>query len=166
MQSTMNFTLKQIGTIHTPYKNSAPYQPVDTGEDVFFLELFDGYSEGLQDLSMFSYMYLLYYAHRVTQKADMVVSPPWAGGKEVGVFASRSPVRPNPIGLSVVQVKSVAENRVYSSGLDVFDGTPLLDIKPYIKDLDDKPEANYGWLSDLDDMEHLTLHIRGIPHEH
>ena len=96
----------------------------------------------------------------------MIVSPPWAEGKRVGVFSSRSPLRPNPIGLSVVRVKSIVENRIYTSGLDVFDGTPLLDIKPYIKDLDSKTDANYGWVEEMDDMEHLVLHIKGIPHNY
>jgi tRNA-Thr(GGU) m(6)t(6)A37 methyltransferase TsaA len=96
----------------------------------------------------------------------MMVSPPWADGKKVGVFASRSPVRPNPIGLSVVRIKNIVENRIYTSGLDAFDGTPLLDIKPYIKDLDSKSDANYGWIEEMDDMEHLILHIKGIPHDY
>jgi len=85
----------------------------------------------------------------------MRVSPPWAGGKQVGVFASRSPVRPNPVGLSIVRIKKIAGNKIYTSGLDVFDNTPLLDIKPYIKGLDNKDDADYGWIKGLDDMEHL-----------
>ena len=85
---------------------------------------------------------------------------------EVGLFASRSPVRPNPIGLSIVRLKRIEGNVVYTSGLDVFDGTPLLDIKPYIKGLDSKDDANYGWIKELDDKDHLLLHIKGIPHEY
>jgi len=85
----------------------------------------------------------------------MRVSPPWAGGKQVGVFASRSPVRPNPVGLSIVRIKKIAGNKIYTSGLDVFDNPPLLDIKPYIKGLDNKDDADYGWIKGLDDMEHL-----------
>jgi tRNA (Thr-GGU) A37 N-methylase len=94
----------------------------------------------------------------------MMIQPPWAKGKKVGLFASRSPVRPNPIGLSIVRIKKIIENKIYTSGLDVFDGTPLLDIKPYIKDLDDKFDADYGWIKEMDDTEHLSLHIKGIPH--
>ena len=95
-----------------------------------------------------------------------MVSPPWAKGKKVGVFASRSPVRPNPIGLSIVRIKKIVGNKIYTSGLDVFDGTPLLDIKPYIKDLDNKDNANYGWVKETGDMSHLSLHIKGIPHDY
>jgi tRNA (Thr-GGU) A37 N-methylase len=60
--------------------------------------------------------------------------------------------------------KNITNNEILKSGMDVFDGTPLLDIKPYIKDLDTKPDANYGWIKDMDDRVHLLLHIRGIPH--
>lgn len=97
---------------------------------------------------------------------ELLAEPPWAGGLRVGVFASRSPRRPNPIGLSIVRVLGVKDNEVITSGLDAFDGTPILDIKPYIKDLDSKADANYGWVEDLEDREQLTLHIRGIPHDY
>jgi len=96
----------------------------------------------------------------------MKVEPIWAGEIEVGLFASRSPVRPNPIGLSVVKPLSIEGNTIFTTGLDVFDGTPLLDIKPYIKDLDSKPDANYGWVEKTGDLRHLALHILGIPHEY
>jgi len=65
-----------------------------------------------------------------------------------------------------VRIKHITGNHIVTSGLDVFDGTPLLDIKPYIKEPDTKPNANYGWLEDLEDRAHLTLHIKGIPHEY
>jgi len=96
----------------------------------------------------------------------MTVIPPWANRIQVGLFASRTPLRPNPIGLSIVQLREIRSNRIYTSNLDVFDGTPLLDIKPYIRDLDSKTEANCGWIDDLPDRDHLTLHIRGIPHDY
>ena len=162
----MEYKLKPIGTIRTPYRDHAPYQPVDSDEGDFHLLLNEEYAEGLKELEKFRYIYVLYYIHRLTRPAEMIVFPPWSGGKEVGVFASRSPLRPNPIGLSIVRVKEVAGNKVETSGLDVFDGTPLLDIKPYLKDLDSKPDADYGWLEEMDDLEHLTLHIRGIPHDY
>jgi tRNA-Thr(GGU) m(6)t(6)A37 methyltransferase TsaA len=104
--------------------------------------------------------------HRVKRELSEIVSPPWTGGVKVGVFASRSPVRPNPIGISIVRIKGITDNEIVTSGMDVFDGTPLLDIKPYIKDLDTKHDANYGWIEDMDDREHLLLHIRGIPHDY
>ncbi|MBW2056516.1 MAG: tRNA (N6-threonylcarbamoyladenosine(37)-N6)-methyltransferase TrmO [Deltaproteobacteria bacterium] len=162
----MVFRFKSIGKIHTPYKEKAPYQPVDSDPGDFRVVLLPRYAAGLSELASFRYIYLIYYLDRLEREVSMMVSPPWAGGKEVGVFASRSPVRPNPIGLSVVRLVKIVENQVFTSGLDVFDGTPLLDIKPYIKDLDSKPDANQGWVDRMEGREHLSLHIRGIPHDY
>jgi tRNA-Thr(GGU) m(6)t(6)A37 methyltransferase TsaA len=162
----MNLSLKPIGIIRTPYKKYAPYQPVETDKEDFFVDLEEAYAEGRAALEKFRYIYLLYYMDRVKKPLSMRVEPPWADGMEVGLFASRSPVRPNPVGLSIVQLLKIEGRRLHTSGLDVLDGTPLLDIKPYIKELDSKEDANYGWLDDLDDREHLILHIRGIPHDY
>ncbi len=156
---------KPIGIIHTPYKKYAPYQPVESEKEDFYVDVDPVYYEGLAELSRFRYIYLLFFMDQVKKPLSMQVEPPWADGKIVGLFASRSPVRPNPVGLSIVQLLKVEGNRLYTTGLDALDGTPLLDIKPYIKELDSKPDANYGWLDDMDDKEHLLLHIRGIPHD-
>ena len=160
----MTFELTPIGTIHTPYGKYAPYQPVETEEEDFFVDVAEDFAEGLAALDKFRYIYLLYFMDRIKKPLSMTVEPPWADGVKVGLFASRSPVRPNPIGLSIVRLLKIEGTRLHTSGLDVLDGTPLLDIKPYIRELDSKDDANYGWLDDLDDREHLILHIRGIPH--
>ncbi len=139
---------------------------MDTDEEEFYILINPQYIDGLNDLAKFNYIYVIFYAHQISRKPEMMISPPWADGKKVGLFSSRSPVRPNPIGLSIVRIKDIIENRIYTSGLDVFDGTPVLDIKPYIKNLDDKPDANLGWIEEMDDMEHLSLHIKGIPHDY
>ncbi len=166
MQTLTHYTLEQVGTIKTPYQNNAPYQPIETATEVFYIKINPPYIEGLSEIRKFNYIYVIYLADRISREVEMMVSPPWADGKKVGIFASRSPVRPNPIGLSIVRIKDIIENKIYTSGLDVFDGTPLLDIKPYIKDLDNKVDANYGWIEEMDDMEHLSLHIKGIPHDY
>ena len=162
----LSFKLKQIGVIRTPYTDNAPYQPVDKDEGDFHIVIDSQYVGGLYKLAKFRYIYVIYFIHLIKRKLSMVVSPPWTGGMKVGVFASRSPVRPNPIGLSIVRIKHIVDNEIHTSGLDVFDGTPLLDIKPYIKDLDTKSDANYGWIEKMDDHEHLLLHIKGIPHDY
>jgi len=164
--STLSFSFKKIGIIHTPYESYAPYQPVESDDGDFRIVIEPQYARGLYKLSEFRYIYILYYTHLIKQKPSMTVSPPWTGGLKVGLFASRSPVRPNPISLSIVRLKQVIGNEIITSGLDVFDGTPVLDIKPYIKELDSKSEANYGWLEEMDDLEHLLLHIKGIPHDY
>ncbi|MBN1654954.1 MAG: tRNA (N6-threonylcarbamoyladenosine(37)-N6)-methyltransferase TrmO [Deltaproteobacteria bacterium] len=158
--------LKAIGVIHTPYTTSAPYQPLSDDEGDFRIVIDPRYESGLDRLSAFRYIYVLYFVHRAVRDTAMLVSPPWAGGAKLGVFASRSPVRPNRIGLSVVQVKRIERNIIITTGLDAFDGTPVLDIKPYIKDLDSKSDANYGWIEGLDDFEHLLMHIKGTPHHY
>ena len=164
---TKNKVIKMvpIGLIRTPYKDSAPYQPVEE-EGEFYLEIDKEWAQGLKDLEKFRYIYVIYYAHMVTRKPEPIVIPPWTHGKKIGVFASRSPARPNPIALSVVKVFSIKENIVKISGLDAFDGTPILDIKPYIQELDSKSDANYGWIEELPDRDHLILHIKGIPHDY
>jgi len=159
-------SFQPIGMIKTPYRDSAPYQPVDTDTQEFYLQLETQYVAGLKDLDSFTYIYVLYHIDRLNAGCKMEVTPPWTKGQQVGLFASRSPLRPNPIGLRVVRVKKVSGNRVYTSGLDVFDNTPLLDIKPYINDLDSKCDANNGWVQTIDEDEHLALHIQGIPHDY
>ena len=160
------FSLKPIGIIRTPYTDNAPYQPVADDEGDFRIIVNPQYRDGLRDLDRFHYIYVLYFIHRVNKNITITVAPSWTPGSKVGVFASRSPVRPNQLGLSIVRVKHISGNQIVTSGLDVFDGTPLLDIKPYIKELDSKSDANYGWLEDLDDRDHLMLHIKGIPHDY
>ncbi len=162
----MVIELKPIGVVRTPYLNNAPNQPIADDVGDFRLIVEPEYAPGLDSLARFRYVYVLYYLDRSKGTASMNVRPSWAGGYQVGLFASRSPERPNPIGLSVVRVKGIEGCEVRTSGLDVFDRTPLLDIKPYIQDLDAKADANYGWLDDLKDRDHLLLHIKGVPHDY
>ena len=162
-----NFDFKQIGTIRTPYVNHAPYQPVDEDKGEFRIIVDTKYTDGLFNLDSFRYIYVIYYIDRLRRQPAMIVNPSWTHGTKVGLFASRSPVRPNPIGISIVRIKKIVNNEIFTSGLDVFDNTPLLDIKPYVKDLDSKIDANYGWIDDLEgNKDHLFLHIKGIPHEY
>ena len=161
-------TYTPIGVIHTPWspEKGAPYQPVEVEADSreFCVEVFPQYAPALERLEAFKFIYVLYHLDRSGESFRLTVSPPWTDGLEVGLFASRSPQRPNPIGLSIVRLVEVAGNLLYTSGFDAFDGTPLLDLKPYIQELDAKGESNYGWLEDLPDKEHLLLHIKGISH--
>ena len=167
MSKFISFKFKQIGIIKTPYIDNAPYQPVDEDKGDFRIVLNSEYKDGLLKLKSFRYIYVIYYINRLKRKTSMVVIPPWTGGTKIGLFASRSPVRPNPIGISIVRIKKIIDNEIITSGLDAFDETPVLDIKPYVKDLDSKTDANYGWINGLgSDKEHLSLHLKGIPHEY
>ena len=158
--------LKSIGVLHTPYIDNAPYQPVKDDENTFYITLKEEYEGGLKFLETFKYIYVIYYLDKAIRTNKKTVTPPWAEGMEVGLFASRSPNRPNPIGISVVELKSISKNVIYINGIDAFDNTPVLDIKPYIDELDAKKDANLGWVEKFDDNEHLLLHIKGIPHDH
>jgi len=155
--------LKKIGTIRTPYQNFAPYQPREDDEGEFIIEVNPEYQEGLSRLEEFRYIYVLYYLHRKGDEVHFKVQSPWSS-EVVGLFASRSTHRPNLLGLSVVRLYKRRGNQLFTSGLDVFDGTPLLDLKPYLQELDSKPDAGYGWLNGREAREHLLLHIKGIPH--
>lgn len=142
---------KPIGIIRTPYRQNAPRQPDETDHREFRILLDECYLDGLSGLDMFRYLYVLFHINRLDRPVRMQVHPPRAEGREVGLFASRSPVRPNPIGLSVVRIKKIVGTCIYTSGIDVFDETPLLDIKPYIRGLDAKLDANNGWLEGPDE---------------
>jgi len=160
------FVLNSIGIIHSPYKNKAPHQTLDNDQGKFKIVLDKKFVKGLHLLDDFNYIYVIYYLDKVMRENKMIISPPWANLQDVGVFASRSPNRPNPIGISIVKIKKIIDNIIYISGIDAFDGTPLLDIKPYIDRLDAKSDANYGWVNKEDNEDHLALHIQGIPHKH
>ena len=126
IKGTIRFEFKQIGTIRTPYIDNAPYQPVEDEGD-FRIVVEPEYTDGLYKLDKFHYIYVLYYINKLKQKLSMlIISPPWTGGTDVGVFASRSPVRPNRIGLSIVRIKRIVKNTIFTSGLDVFDKTHCL----------------------------------------
>ncbi|RZN15729.1 MAG: tRNA (N6-threonylcarbamoyladenosine(37)-N6)-methyltransferase TrmO [Methanosarcinales archaeon] len=151
-EKSTDFKLKQIGIIRTPYTDNTPYQPVEDDKGDFRIAVNPEYTGGLNELGRFHYIYIIYYMHHVKRGLSMMVSPP-RSDKMVGVFASRSPVRPNCIGLSIVRVKKIVNNEIFTSGIDVFDETPLIDIKPYIKKLDSKPDANDGWIEHTDSRQ-------------
>jgi tRNA-Thr(GGU) m(6)t(6)A37 methyltransferase TsaA len=146
--------LHQIGRIRTPYRDKVPRDITGKkGEGEFSIAVNEEFRDGLEKLGSFSYIYVLFYledpkgqSDRPKGPAPMIVTPPMGGGVKVGVFSSRSPDRPNAIGLSVVRVLGVKGNVVSISAIDALDETPLLDIKPYFGSSDSKPDAGDGWL--------------------
>jgi tRNA-Thr(GGU) m(6)t(6)A37 methyltransferase TsaA len=138
------FVLRPIGVIHTPFKDltGMPIQPVFS-KAVGQVRVLPEYAEGLQGVEDFSYVLLLYLLHRSDGFALRV--KPFLDDVTHGVFATRHPRRPNPIGLSTVRVLSCRDDLLEVSGIDVLDGTPLLDIKPYVPDFDLKTGARAGW---------------------
>ncbi|MCK5065523.1 MAG: tRNA (N6-threonylcarbamoyladenosine(37)-N6)-methyltransferase TrmO [Candidatus Fermentibacteraceae bacterium] len=138
---------RAIGTIHTPYTDMAPFQAVeDDSEGPFILELLPEYETALKDLEHFKYVIVLFHMDRVKgYNGSNVAHPPSLRGGTVGLFASRSPNRPNPIGLDVARILRIEGNSIYTSGLSALDGTPLIDIKPYTRK-DSKPDPGNGWM--------------------
>jgi tRNA-Thr(GGU) m(6)t(6)A37 methyltransferase TsaA len=108
------------------------------------VEVLPELAEGLKDLDGFSHVILLYHFHRVQQARLMVT--PFLDSQPHGVFATRAPVRPNPIGLSVVKLLGIDQNILHIENVDIVDGTPLLDIKPYVPEFDQHPADRVGWL--------------------
>ena len=140
--------LKSIGIIHSPYKTrkEAPPQGRLRPEVISEIKIFKEHDEGLKDIENFSHLIVLYYLHK-SDKYEYLVKTPW-DTKLYGLFTTRSPDRPNPIGFSVVNLIEKKGNNLKVKGLDAIDGTPLLDIKPYIPINDSEEDARIGWLDD------------------
>ena len=143
--------INPIGIIHSPHKSieDMPIQPKGASEVVGHVIVHDEYIDGLQDLDGFSHIYLLYSFHKAT-RTEMHVTP-FMDKQTRGVFATRSPLRPNHIGISIVNVIRVEGNKVFVKGLDILDETPLLDIKPYIEKFDTVQDSVSGWLQASDE---------------
>jgi tRNA-Thr(GGU) m(6)t(6)A37 methyltransferase TsaA len=137
---------RPIGRIHTPHREDgeAPIQPSRADGARGTVELFPPYVDGLRDLEGFSHVILLYHLHRV-RGYELAVTP-YLDDRKRGLFATRSPRRPNAIGLSVVRLLSVEKNTLAVRDVDMLDGSPLLDIKPYVPEFDRRPEIRLGWL--------------------
>jgi len=139
-------TLNPIGVIHSPYKTTTdiPIQGRFKDDIEAVLELKKNYVKGLKDLDKFSHAILIYYLHKSDK--ENIEGKPFLEDKKHGIFAIRSPHRPNHIGLSIVKIKSIQENKLYFTRVDMIDGTPLLDIKPFVKYFDNQEDVVSGWL--------------------
>ena len=140
-------TLKPIGIIYTQFKEPAgmPIQSSAAEGIRGRIELEEQYVPGLADLDGFSHIYLLYHLHLSESYSLRVI--PFLDNRERGVFATRAPRRPNPIGLSVVKLNSISANILEIENVDIVDGTPLLDIKPYIPEMESTDQYRIGWLT-------------------
>ena len=137
-----------IGTIHSPFKTreGTPIQPIGGLGVKAEVEIFPEYIEGLQDLEGFSHIILLYHCH--LSKAYRLKVKPFLDDAAHGLFATRAPARPNPIGISVVRLIKIERTTLHVQDMDVIDQTPLLDIKPFVPDFDDRDEVMIGWLEE------------------
>jgi tRNA-Thr(GGU) m(6)t(6)A37 methyltransferase TsaA len=140
-------TYRPIGVIHTPFTDvdGMPIQPIAAAGIRGTIDLDPGFAAGLLDLDGFSHLILLYHLHQV--RAPRLTVTPFLDDRPHGIFATRSPARPNPVGLSTVRLVRVLGSTIEIEDVDMLDGTPLLDIKPYIPAFDDRPGARVGWFT-------------------
>jgi tRNA-Thr(GGU) m(6)t(6)A37 methyltransferase TsaA len=139
-------TYKPIGVIHSPFKQprGTPIQPAGAEGIAGTVEVFPEYADGLQDLDGFSHIILIYHFH-LSGRPSLRVKP-FMDDEVHGVFAMRAPSRPNPIGISVVRLVRVEGNVLHVQDVDIVDGTPVLDIKPYVPEFDVRDVEKTGWL--------------------
>jgi len=138
--------IKPIGIIHTPYREpkGMPIQGKFKKGIRGTIRLFPKYWIGLKDIEGFSHLILLYYFDR--SKKEELIAKPFLENREHGIFAIRSPHRPNHIGFSIVKLEEVKDNTIIFSEVDILDNTPLLDIKPYVKHFDSRHNVKSGWI--------------------
>lgn len=144
-------TYRPIGVVHSSFKNPGgmPIQPSGEATTAGTVEILPHYGAGLSDLEGFSHIILLYHFHEVTE-TQLTVTP-FLDEEPHGVFATRAPTRPNPIGLSVVELIRREGNVLHIANLDILDGTPLLDVKPFVPAFDTVEVTRIGWLEGQED---------------
>lgn len=140
------FTVESIGVVHSPFREATgtPIQPFAARGACGTVEIFEPFAEGLRDLEEFQRVWVIFWCHRAGAARLTVV--PYRDVLPHGVFATRSPARPNPIGMSSVRLLGIDGRRLHVAELDLLDGTPVLDVKPYVSQYDSYPEQRCGWL--------------------
>ena len=135
-----------IGIIHSPFKEATgtPIQSATAKKIRGIVEVYGDYVDGLRDLKGFSHIILIYHFH-LADKYKLLVKP-FLDHRLRGLFATRAPARPNPIGISVVRLVGIEETKLHIENIDIVDGTPLLDIKPYVPTFDETETYRVGWL--------------------
>ena len=142
----MKIEYEPIGIVHSPFTEpeGTPIQPSRAKDARGTVEVFQEYGDGLSDLDGFSHIILLCHLHKAGRYRLKVV--PFLDTQFRGVFATRAPSRPNPIGLSVVKLLGIEGNTLAIQGVDLLEGTPVLDINPYVGEFDDRGRIREGWL--------------------
>ncbi len=148
IMSSEKITFKPIGVIHTPFDGfeRIPRQGRFAENTEGHVEMVEEYAEGLKDLDTFTHAHLIFYFHKKDEPLQLLQYPKGRTTPR-GVFSIRSPLRPNKIGLTIVKIISVEKNIIRFTGADMIDGTPLLDIKPYVLEIDCYPDAGKGWFA-------------------
>ena len=137
--------LKPIGIVHSPYKTRAD-APRQGGDKISEIEIHKEYEDGLKDIEGFSHIHIIYWLHD-SKGFSLSVTTPW-DTQPHGLFATRSPNRPNPVGYAAVELLERNGNILTVRGLDAIEETPVIDIKPYIAKVDARPDSEGGWIKD------------------
>jgi tRNA (adenine37-N6)-methyltransferase len=147
-----SFLCRPIGLIRTPFKKleNMPIQPSGAAGIRGTVELFLEFAEGLKDLDGFSHLILLYHFHE--SRGYKLTVTPFLDSKPRGLFATRAPKRPNPIGISIVRLIQIRGCTLDIENVDILDATPLLDIKPYVPEFDHQEDCRIGWLKQVRGM--------------
>lgn len=161
----LSMELKSIGIIHTPFKqpDGTPIQPVKGKGTKGWVEVENAYVEGLKDLDGFDRIWLLFWCHRAA--AYKLHVKPYMDTQLRGLFSTRAPSRPNPIGISCVKLLDVKGNKIDIEDVDMLDGTPLLDIKPYVAKFDTFDVQRSGWTDDVGKDEKISADNRFFKEE-
>ena len=143
-----NIIFNPIGIVHTPFNEAkgTPIQPRKSGGTEGTIEIYNEYVPALDDLDGFSHIYLLFHLH--LSKGYELKVVPYLDDQKRGLFATRAPRRPNQIGLSIVRLLRIESNILFIKDVDMIDGTPLLDIKPYVHSFDKQTDIKIGWLEE------------------
>lgn len=151
---------KPIGVIHTPYTaaEGVPIQPVFSEKVTAQVEVFPEFEQGLKDLDGFSHIILLYFFHQ--SDGYRLLCRPFLDNQPRGLFSTRAPRRPNPIGLSIVELIKIEKNILTIGSPDMIDQTPLLDIKPYMEAFDVKKNIKNGWYAQANNKKQTTADNR------
>jgi len=141
----MDIIFKPVGVIHSPYKTveNMPIQPSAGKGTEAEIEIFPEFADGLSDIEGFSHIYIIFHLNMVKTPKLKVI--PFLDDVERGIFATRSPARPNPIGLSLAEIVAVKNNIITIRGVDMLDGSPVLDIKPFVPDFESHNDVRIGW---------------------
>lgn len=163
--SELEIVFRPIGIVHSQHREAArtPVQPCYAADCAGTAEIFPEYAAGLKDIEGYSHIYLLYYLHRASA-ASLLVKP-FLQDVERGLFATRAPCRPNPLGMSIVRLLGRDGNVLRIRGVDILDGTPLLDIKPYAARFDCIAGTRNGWQDEVGEEDARKRGRRGFDKE-
>jgi len=155
-ENNIPMKINPIGVVHSSITQAegAPIQPVFAKDSEGIVEVYEPYRQGLKDLDGFERIWLLYWFHKA--RAPKLMVKPFLDDTERGLFATRAPARPNPIGLSSVRLLSIEAGSIRVAELDVLDGTPLLDIKPYVAKFDCHRVKRNGWIDNIPDKQGIA----------